>query len=101
MSLKKDCKYEKSTLKSLFSCGKYIFLSEYSYNIPQIILFNISMLVHVFSQTPHITHSPCPEFCKVHPPPHFMCSCHSKTPFKCIEDPITNQITQSFDLRGL
>ena len=29
------------------------------------------------------------------------CFCHSKTPFKCIEDPIINQITQSFVLRGL
>ena len=76
--------------------------------IPQsFVPFNISMLVHVFSQTPKIIHmtksQSMPKIVQSSPPPtpHFMCFCLSKTPFKCIEDPITNQITRQFVLRGL
>ena len=43
MTLKKDSTYKKYTPKSLYSYGKYIFLSNNSYNISHIIIFNISI----------------------------------------------------------
>ena len=100
---KKTVYMKKSTLKSLFFCGKYVFPSHNSYNIPQTIIFNISMLVHVFFQTPHIIHMTKSQSMSriVQNSPPFYVICHSKTPFKCIEDPITNQITQSFVQRSL
>ena len=54
-----------------------------------------NLLLHVlFPDNTYQTHAKCT-------PPHYMCFCHSKTPFKCIEDRISNQITHYFALRGL